>query len=116
MHRRIWMAVLALLLLAAAGIGWRSFVTAPEQPAAVDSASLGLLLLDAEGSVYVLAVSDRSQADQAGLEPGDCILSAGEKQLPDTAAFNELLQMNRDQLLLTIRRDDRELRLTLPCR
>ncbi len=86
------------------------------QTAATDSAALGLLLLDAEDGVYVLAVSDRSPAHQAGLQPGDCLVLADGVPLESASAFNDLLPRGQETILLTVRRGGQELRLELPCR
>lgn len=114
MRRRLCrLAILLSLLLAAAG----AFVLRPSPDTAgeVDSASLGLMLQEADGAVCVLAVSPRSVAERAGLRPGDRILRAGVTPLTSAALFNDLLD-DGEELPLTIWRNERELRLTLPCR
>lgn len=85
-------------------------------PPFCDSTSLGLMLLEDSAGVYVLAVSEESLAQVAGLEPGDYILSAGGGQLTSTAAFNSLLLQEQEELQLRIRRQNRELLLSLPLR
>lgn len=111
--RLLWLAaailiVLALLAAVSAPI--------PRRPASADSVSLGLLLLDAEEGVYILAVSDGSAADAAGFLPGDRILAADGAPLGNVTAFNERLLTASEGLLLTVRRDAEELLLPLRCR
>ena len=114
MQRRLCrLAILLCLLLVAAGV--LVLRPAPERAVEVDSASLGLMLQEADGAVCVLAVSPRSAAEQAGLRPGDRILRAGVTPLTSAALFSDLLD-DGEELPLTIWRDERELRLTLPCR
>ena len=108
------MLAAALLGLLLAGVLLHEMPQDP--PRAVDSAALGLLLLDAEEGVYVLAVSERSLADQAGLLPGDCILCAGDEALGEAMGLNRLLEQGQESLPLTVRREDNVIRLDLPCR
>ena len=69
MQRRLCrLAILLCLLLVAAGV--LVLRPAPERAVEVDSASLGLMLQEADGAVCVLAVSPRSPAERAGLRPG----------------------------------------------
>lgn len=111
--RLLWLAAALLIALA--------LLTAvhgqiPRRPASVDSVSLGLLLLDAEEGVYILAVSDGSAADAAGFLPGDRILAADGAPLSNVSVFNERLLMAPGELLLTVRRDAEEFLLPLRCR
>ena len=66
-RRKAGLAALLLMLMAAAGL---LLPSGGRDAAGTDSASLGLVLLDREGGVYILAVSQGSPADQAGLMPG----------------------------------------------
>lgn len=116
MRRRLRWVVLALA--AALGLGlWFGWQKAPVQPMRGNggSVSLGLVLLNAEQGVYVLAVSEQSPAALAGLEPGDYILSAQGETLADIAALDAQLQ--RTELLeLKVRRSDDVLEIRLPDR
>lgn len=108
------LALAALLLALGLWYGWQHTPALPLNSGG-GSASLGLVLLGAEQGVYVLAVSEQSPAAQAGLEPGDYILSAGGAALEDVAALDERLSLG-GSLALTVRRGDTELALTLPGR
>lgn len=111
---RKWMAVLVVLAVLASG-AMLALLRTPALPEteAANSVALGLLLLDGEDGVYVLAVSAGSAADQAGLQPGDCILRAAEIPLADVAAFNRFLASDGRSTPLTIERNGRILNLRL---
>lgn len=117
MRRRLrWLWLAAALLLALAVLTVLTGRIVPRRTTASDSVSLGLLLLDAEEGVYILAVSEGSAADAAGFRPGDRILAADGTPLSDVSAFNERLIASPGPLLLTVRRDADCLQLPLPCR
>ena len=116
MRGKLRCAILAAALLGLLLAGVLLHERPQDPPWAVDSAALGLLLLDAEEGVYVLAVSERSLADQAGLLPGDCILCAGDEALGEATGLNRLLEQGRERLPLTVRREDAVIRLELLCR
>ena len=116
MRDKLRWAMLAAALLGLLLAGVLLHERPQDPPRAVDSAALGLLLLDAEEGVYVLAVSERSLADQAGLLPGDCILCAGDEALGEATGLNRLLEQGQESLPLTVRREDNVIRLDLPCR
>jgi S1-C subfamily serine protease len=61
----------------------------------------------------VRSVLDGSGAAQAGLRPGDVIVSAGPEQKPDLSALRRLLQgtVPGDEFPLAIRRGRREIEL-----
>lgn len=108
--------VLAALLLAMGVYRGLSRGETPAYPAGEGSASLGLVLLDDEDCVYVLAVTDQSPAHLAGLHPGDYILRADGRQVSDTAVLDEIVDAGGGTVEVTVRRQEKELKLTLPCR
>jgi len=107
---------LAVLLLALCVCAWGTGLRDAPEPEGVSSASLGLVLLESERGVYVLAVSDRSAAWYAGLQPGDVILSAGNAPLESAAALDGLLAGENDTLMLAVLRDQQLLQLELTVR
>lgn len=114
-RRRIWLLALAavLVLMGIAAISPRDVQT--HAPAGSSSASLGLMLLDGEDCVQVLAVTEKSPADYAGFQPGDCILRSGAAPVESTEDFEQLL--NRGTTLeCLICRDGKELKLQIPFR
>ena len=111
MRKKGWFALaVALAMLAGA---WGLYAAQSDPP----SEGTGLVLLDSAEGVYVLAVAQRSAADQAGVAPGDYLLSAGETVLDTAAALDALIaQLPPAQraVPLTLRRDEGVLRLSLP--
>lgn len=112
-----WLALAFAALVLAAGLwSWLSASRKEQDAGGVSSAALGLVLLESEQGVYVLAVSDKSPAWYAGLEPGDVILASGETQLSIPSALDALLETADSALPLTIRREGTEQMLLLPVR
>ena len=112
-----WLAVELLLVALIVGVWFglnetKSFTDV----SAGGSAALGLVLLDSENGVYVLAVSDKSPAHHAGLQPGDVILTAGEMPLEEPSTLDQLVNKAEKNLLLTVQREKQVVKLTLPCR
>ena len=77
---------------------------------------LGLMLLEDEGGIYVLAVTDRSPACRAGIEPGDLLTGAGGESLTGIAQLEAMLQdvPQNGSLRLGLLRDGSPMTLTLP--
>ena len=75
---RRWMIFVLVLLLAGAGLwfGCTRSASPPSAEGATSMAALGLVLLDSEEGVSVLAVKDKSPAEYAGIHPGDLLLQA----------------------------------------
>lgn len=116
MRRQIrWMALLAALILLALGLvlGLKQ-----EEPLSADSsaASLGLMLLEKESGLYVLAVAQGSPAEKAGICPGDTLIAPEREEAADIAWLEALLATGEETVPLTLRRDGRELHLLLPVR
>lgn len=113
--RRIWLLTAAAVLILAGLAALSLRDVQPHAPAGSSSASLGLMLLDGENCVQVLAVTDQSPADYAGFQPGDDILRSGSVPVESAAAFEQLL--NRGNTLeCLVRRDGREMTLQIPFR
>ena len=106
---------LAVLLLAL-GIFHDLQRTEPSVSAGTGSAALGLMLLDQQDGVYVLAVTENSVADASGVRPGDYLLRVGEEALASAETFDLLLDERTDSIVLTLRRDGAEVTVTLPGR
>lgn len=110
-----WTVLLLALALLAAGI-WHG--VHPKEPvaAAGSSAGLGLMLLEREAGLYVLAVTQDSPADRAGIHPGDYLLRAAEQELWQVAALDALIDADPGRVTLELRRDDQLLQVALPTR
>lgn len=112
-----WLLLTLAAIFVVAGI-WHGIARSGQSPQITGSgsAALGLVLLNDDGCVYVLAVSDQSPAYHAGLEPGDYILRAGETTVEDFNVLNELIEAEQSSLRLTIRREGEERMVVLPCK
>lgn len=82
-------------------------------PAGRNSVGYGLVLLNEDERVYVLAVSEQSPADLSGLEPGDYITRVNGEPVGTMEALDELLIGSPKAPELTIVRRRQELSLTL---
>lgn len=111
---RKWLRIAAAAgLILALGVG---LIFAPEEPvrraAPTTAADLGLLL-EEEGAVIVLGVSEHSPAALAGFEPGDRIISTDGARVGSVDALELLLQAAEDLPLMVVR-DQREQVVVLP--
>ena len=113
MRRRIrWIMLLVAALLAVSCI--LLLREEPQtRPAGRNSVGYGLVLLDEDERVYVLAVSEQSTADMSGLEPGDYITGVNGQAVTSMEALDELLIGSPKAPELTIVRRRQELSLTL---
>lgn len=105
-------ALLVSACLLAAGIqyGFRQGAI----PEAEDSAAgIGLMLVEDAQGLYVLAVTQDSPADKAGVRPGDYLLSAGGQALDSAARLETLLEGDPPLLQLLIRRNGQALTVVL---
>jgi serine protease Do len=84
-------------------------------PEADPLADVGIELDPVAASCVVSSISRGSRADLAGLRPGDVILSAAGNQTPDAETLTKLLARGApsEGIKLTVRRDGRELALTV---
>lgn len=112
MPRRLTILVLALCLLAGGATLYHDFFVASPVENATRMAALGLMLLDSDSGVSVLAVRDGSPADRAGIQPGDVLLQADGSAITDTLQLEDLLAQAQRQMHLELRRNQEEL-LTL---
>lgn len=110
---KVLLAAAMLLIAGVILIGQTQKPTPVE--AGSSSASLGLMLLDGERCVQVLAVTDRSPAYFAGFQPGDAILRYGVSPVEDREGFEQLLKKEKTMEFL-VRRGETELQLKIPFR
>lgn len=106
------------LALAAMGLAL-ACLCAPAQDNAAPPArmtELGLMLLEEKGGIYVLAVTDRSPACRAGIEPGDLLTGVDGKSLTEIAQLEAMLQDMPEggDLRLGLVRNGASITLTLP--
>lgn len=78
------------------------------------STELGLLLLDQEDGLYLLAVTEGSVAQRAGFLPGDLLLKSGSERLTSVTELDALIAGDDDVLRITLLRNNQEMNLKLP--
>lgn len=115
MEKRL-ILIMAVALIAA-GLSL-AFLYAPARENAAPPSrmtELGLMLLEEDG-IYVLAVTDRSPACRAGIEPGDLLTEADGESLTEIAQLEAMLQHVPEggALRLGLMRDGASMTLTLP--
>lgn len=118
MEKRLILVMALALALAAMGLAI-ACLCAPAQDSAAPPArmtELGLMLLEEEDGVYVLAVTDRSPACRAGIEPGDLLTGVDGESLTEIAQLEAMLQHVPEggALRLGLVRNGASMTLTLP--
>lgn len=108
-------ALLLAGILLALGIYHACTPDAP-LPTGNSSASLGLVLLEKENGLYVLAVTQDSPADRADIRPGDYLLRAETENVTTVPQLDALIAPARESIHVLLRRDGRELQIRLPIR
>lgn len=81
---------------------------------ATRSAELGLILLDEEDGLFILAVTEHSPAQRAGFMAGDLLLSVGDTHLTSATLLEGMLTQSTAGLPILLERDGEQLTLTLP--
>ena len=111
--RKWWM--IAAVIVAVAALAAACWLNRSE-PCATQGTStgLGLMLLEKEAGLYVLAVTDGSPADRADIHPGDYLLRAGDASLKTTAQLDEVIESGVHTLELRLHRGQQELTILLP--
>lgn len=110
-----WAALAAALGLLALGLRFGLNRDAPISPEG-SIASLGLMLLEKERGLYVLAVTQGSPAEKAGFCPGDMLIASQGESAAGIQWLEALLRTGEDSVPLTLRRDGEEMQLNLPVR
>ena len=106
----------ALLVLAVTALGFYVLKTPEETPTADSSAALGMMLLEREAGLYVLAVTKDSPADRADIHPGDYLISAGDAPLREVRQLDKMIVDAGNALPLHLRRENEALWVNLPLR
>lgn len=117
MKKTVLCILLAVVVLAAVGAALPAFQPeAEEQPAAhaQRTAELGLMLLDEENGLFVLAITEYSPAWQAGFQAGDLLLSSGDTQLTSVLQLESMIASAGGEVPVLLDRSGRQLSLMLP--
>lgn len=110
MNRRRWLfagiAFLAATALACS-VYWHFRTTAPTEETITRITALGMMVVEEENGLYVLAVTSDSRADRAGMEPGDRLLRANDVKLTSVTQLEEVMRSTPpDVFRLTVQRGD----------
>lgn len=107
-----WVALAAVLLLVLLVL-LVSLVQDDPSLTEASSVSLGLMLLEQEQGLYVLAVTQDSPADRAGVFPGDRIIASQGMAITHVNQLERLLDSAGESLPLTLLREGREQQILL---
>ena len=115
---RRWIMAVAGLLIAASLAALALLPSLARPHASVRSsrtAAMGLVLLEDEDGLYVLAVQDGSRAGSAGIQPGDRLTAAWNTALETVEQLEALLakQEAGSPLPLTLARQDQTMTVDL---
>lgn len=113
--RKVVRWALLLLALALVGVGLCHGLRREDAPSAQGSAGLGLMLLEKEHGLYVLAVTENSPADRAGVLPGDYLISADGVLLTESAQLDGVIEAH-GILRICLKRGSRQLDIELSAR
>ncbi|MGN0778725.1 MAG: PDZ domain-containing protein [Aristaeellaceae bacterium] len=96
-----WHMIAAAVLVVAVVAGAWLYLSRPALPSGITSAAeLGLMLLDTEEGLSVLAVRENSAAEQAGIHPGDVLLTLNDAPLSTVDMLDDCLLAGREATLL----------------
>lgn len=106
--------ILLVCLLAVCGV-WNGIHRDAPAPltGAPGSEAAGLILLEEEQGVLVLAVTEDSPANRAGVEPGDYLLLADETAICSLSEADEALKKVGRPLVLTLQRGEHRVQVLL---
>lgn len=113
--KKIVVAAAAAVIVLLAGL-MLLFPRPAEESAQSGAAARGMMLLDEVQGVYVLAVTDRSPADLAGVEPGDILISAAGIPIDRAQRLDEMMEASQETMQLQLCRDGLMLQVNLPAR
>ena len=118
MKRILLMIALAAVLVLVGSLLWQGLHREKAPTSGMTSAALGLMLLEKESGagLYVLAVTQESPADRAGVQPGDYLLRSGTVLLESSAQLDGMINEASGMLPITIRRGGEQLIIVLPGR
>ena len=106
--------VVALIAVAAALPAFQPEAEEPAPARARCTAELGLMLLDEENGLFVLAITEYSPAWQAGFQAGDLLLSSGDTQLTSVLQLESMIASAGGEVPVLLDRSGRQLSLVLP--
>ncbi|MGN0745700.1 MAG: PDZ domain-containing protein [Aristaeellaceae bacterium] len=117
MKKAVICILLAVTVMVAVGAALPALL--PEQEAetpahAQRTAELGLMLLDEENGLFVLAITEYSPAWRAGFQAGDLLLSSGDTQLTSVQQLEAMIASASGEVPVLLDRSGRQMSLMLP--
>ncbi|MGN0972672.1 MAG: PDZ domain-containing protein [Aristaeellaceae bacterium] len=117
MKKTVVCMLLTVAVLAAVGVALPAFL--PEQQAEMPShaqrtAELGLMLLDEDNGLFVLAITEYSPAWRAGFQAGDLLLSSGDTPLTSAQQLEAMISSASGEVPVLLDRSGQQLSLMLP--
>ena len=109
--------LLTVALLAAVGAALPALLPAQEAEApshAQRTAELGLMLLDEDSGLFVLAITEYSPAWRAGFQAGDLLLSSGDTPLTSAQQLEAMISAASGEVPVLLDRSGQQLSLMLP--
>ena len=106
--------VVALIAVAAALPAFQPEAEEPAPARARCTAELGLMLLDEDNGLFVLAITEYSPAWRAGFQAGDLLLSSGDTQLTSVLQLESMIASAGGEVPVLLDRSGRQLSLVLP--
>ncbi|MGN1018938.1 MAG: PDZ domain-containing protein [Aristaeellaceae bacterium] len=111
----ILLAAVAVIAVAAALPAFQPEQAEEESPAhAQRTAELGLMLLDEDNGLFVLAITEYSPAWRAGFQAGDLLLSSGDTPLTSVLQLEAMISSASGEMPVLLDRSGRQMSLMLP--
>ena len=106
--------VVALIAVAAALPAFQPEAEEPAPARARCTAELGLMLLDEDNGLFVLAITEYSPAWRAGFQAGDLLLSSGGTPLTSVLQLEAMISATSGEMPVLVDRSGKQMSLMLP--
>ena len=117
MKKAVLCVLLAVVVLGAIAAALPAFQPEQEETSATHAqrtAELGLMLLDEDNGLFVLAITEYSPAWRAGFQAGDLLLSSGDTPLTSVLQLESMISTAGGEVPVLLDRSGRQLSLMLP--
>ena len=117
LKKAVLCVLLTVAILGAVAAALPSFQPEREEPStahAQRTAELGLMLLDEDNGLFVLAITEYSPAWRAGFQAGDLLLFSGDTPLTRVLQLEAMISSAGGEVPVLLERSGRQLSLMLP--
>ena len=117
MKKAVLCVLLTVVVLGAVAAALPAFRPEQEETSATHAqrtAELGLMLLDEDNGLFVLAITEYSPAWRAGFQAGDLLLSSGDTPLTSVLQLESMISSAAGEVPVLLDRSGRQLSLILP--